>query len=83
MSRINAPKGTYDILPRGNPKDPWTVSANWHAIERVAREVAELYHFQEIRTRSSSSRALPPRRGRDDDIVSKETYTFTDRESAR
>jgi len=81
MSRINAPKGTYDILPRGNPKDPWTVSANWHAIERVAREVAELYHFQEIRTPIFEHSELFHRGvGETTDIVSKETYTFTDRD---
>jgi histidyl-tRNA synthetase len=81
MSRINAPKGTYDIFPAGNPKDPWTVSANWQAIERIAREVAELYHFQEIRTPIFEHSELFHRGvGETTDIVSKETYTFTDRD---
>jgi histidyl-tRNA synthetase len=82
MSRINAPKGTYDILPRGNLKDPWTVTANWHAIERVAREVAALYNFAEIRTPIFETSELFHRGvGETSDIVSKETYTFPDREN--
>ena len=82
MSRINAPKGTYDILPRGNPKDPWTLTANWHAIERVAREVAALYNFAEIRTPIFETSELFHRGvGETSDIVSKETYTFPDREN--
>ena len=81
MQRISAPKGTYDILPQGNPKDPWTVSGNWQAIERVAREVAELYNFDEIRTPLFETSELFHRGvGETSDIVSKETYTFADRE---
>src|SRR5258707_8600120 len=80
--KIQAPKGTYDIYPGGNPKDPWTVSANWQAIERVAREVAELYHYGEIRTPIFEHSELFHRGvGETSDIVSKETYTFADREN--
>lgn len=72
MSRINAPKGTLDILPRD--------SAKWQTIERTAREVAELYHFKEIRTPIFEHTELFHRGvGETTDIVSKETYTFTDR----
>ena len=82
MSRINAPKGTYDILPRGNPKDPWTLTANWPAIERGAREVAALSNFAEIRTPIFETSELFHRGvGETSDIVSKETYTFPDREN--
>ena len=42
MSSITAPKGTQDFLPAVTPR--------WQAIERIARETAELYHFGEIRT---------------------------------
>ena len=42
MSRITAPKGIVDILPA----ESW----KWQAIEQIARVVAELYHFSEIRT---------------------------------
>lgn len=82
MAKIEAPKGTYDILPTGNPKDPWTVSSNWRAIESIARTVADLYHFAEIRTPIFESSDLFHRGvGETSDIVSKETYTFTDRDN--
>ncbi len=81
-AKIQAPKGTYDIYPGGNPKDPWTVSANWQAIERIAREVAGLYHYGEIRTPIFEHSELFHRGvGETSDIVSKETYTFADREN--
>ncbi len=79
-AKIQAPKGTYDIFPSGKPKDPWTVSANWHVIERIAREVAELYHYGEIRTPVFEHSELFHRGvGETSDIVSKETYSFPDR----
>src|SRR3954470_3383442 len=73
-SPIQAPKGTKDILP--------AESARWHAIERIAREVAALYHFDEIRTPIFEHSELFHRGvGETSDIVSKETYTFTDRDN--
>lgn len=70
--RISAPKGTVDILPDQSWK--------WHAIERTARQVAELYHFQEIRTPIFEHSELFHRGvGETSDIVHKETYTFEDR----
>jgi histidyl-tRNA synthetase len=72
MSKIQAPKGTQDILPG----EAW----KWQAVERIAREVAELYHFQEIRTPIFEHSELFHRGvGETSDIVHKETYTFTDR----
>src|SRR4051795_12849054 len=72
MSRINAPKGTQDFLPNATPK--------WQAIERIARETAELYHFSEIRTPIFEHSELFHRGvGETTDIVHKETYTFEDR----
>jgi histidyl-tRNA synthetase len=72
MSRISAPKGTADILPA----ESW----KWQAIERIARDVAELYHFQEIRTPIFEHSELFHRGvGETTDIVHKETYTFEDR----
>src|SRR2546421_12220128 len=74
MSRINAPKGTADILPAESQK--------WQTIERIAREVAEQYHFGEIRTPIFEHSELFHRGvGETTDIVSKETYTFPDREN--
>lgn len=70
--KINAPRGFEDILPDQSWK--------WQAIERIAREVAELYHFREIRTPTVEYTDLFHRGvGETTDIVSKETFTFTDR----
>jgi histidyl-tRNA synthetase len=72
MSKIPAPKGFEDILPA----DSW----KWHAVEAIAREVSELYHFQEIRTPVLEHARLFHRGvGETTDIVQKETYTFKDR----
>jgi histidyl-tRNA synthetase len=71
-SMIQAPKGTRDILPNEVGK--------WQAVERIAREVAGLYHFNEIRTPIFEHSELFHRGvGETTDIVSKETYTFADR----
>src|SRR5271167_1093359 len=72
MSRINAPRGTADTLPT----DSW----KWQAVEAIAREVAGLYHFAEIRTPIFEHTELFHRGvGETSDVVSKETYTFVDR----
>src|SRR5215212_9478677 len=72
--KITAPKGTADILP--------AESLKWQAIERIARDLAELYHFSEIRTPIFEHSELFHRGvGETTDIVSKETYTFPDREN--
>src|SRR3954464_10476834 len=69
---IQAPKGTNDILPADSPR--------WRTIENIARDVAELYHFGEIRTPIFEHSELFHRGvGETTDIVSKETYTFPDR----
>src|SRR5438876_8050957 len=74
MSKIQAPKGTQDILRAD--------ASNWQAVERIARDVAELYHFAEIRTPVFEHTELFHRGvGETTDIVSKETYTFNDRET--
>ena len=72
MDSINAPRGTADILPA----ESW----KWQAIERIAREVAELYHFAEIRTPVYEHTELFHRGvGETSDIVQKETFTFRPR----
>src|SRR3954466_290084 len=74
MAKINAPRGTADVLPA----DSW----KWQAVERIAREVAALYHFAEIRTPIFEHSELFHRGvGETTDIVSKETYTFADRDN--
>src|SRR5689334_10815162 len=72
MAQISAPRGTVDILPA----DSW----KWQAVERIAREVAGLYHFSEIRTPIFEHTELFHRGvGEASDIVNKEMYTFEDR----
>jgi histidyl-tRNA synthetase len=73
-TKIAAPKGTADILPADSPR--------WQAVERIARETAELYHFAEIRTPIFEHSELFHRGvGETTDIVGKETYTFNDRDN--
>ncbi|HSV15183.1 MAG TPA: histidine--tRNA ligase [Tepidisphaeraceae bacterium] len=71
-TKIQAPKGTVDTLPA----ESW----KWQAVERIAREVADLYDFREIRTPIFEHSELFHRGvGETSDIVAKETYTFEDR----
>lgn len=70
---IKAIKGTRDILP---PE-----SALWNRVEALAREIFDSYGFSEIRTPIFESTELFARGvGEDTDIVSKEMYTFEDRD---
>ena len=72
MSSIKAPRGTADILPAQSWK--------WQAVESIARQVAGLYHFQEIRTPIFEYTELFHRGvGETTDLIHKETYTFNDR----
>ncbi|MBM3801852.1 MAG: histidine--tRNA ligase [Acidimicrobiia bacterium] len=70
---IKSIKGTRDILP---PE-----SALWSRVENTAREIFERYGFAEVRTPIFESTELFARGvGADTDIVSKEMYTFEDRD---
>lgn len=70
---IRAVKGTRDILPPS--------SGVWNHVERVAREVFRAYNYQEIRTPIFEETQLFARGvGADTDIVTKEMYTFADRD---
>jgi histidyl-tRNA synthetase len=70
---IKAVRGTRDILPPS--------SAVWNRVEAVAREVCRTYHFQEIRTPIFEVTELFARGvGAETDIVSKEMYTWEDRD---
>jgi histidyl-tRNA synthetase len=70
---IKAVKGTRDILP---PE-----SALWDSVESTAREIFRLYSYSEIRTPIFEHTELFARSvGEDTDIVSKEMYTFEDRD---
>ena len=69
---INIPKGTKDVLPFESYK--------WHYVERLARETADLYCLNEIRTPTFEHTELFLRGvGDTTDIVNKEMYTFLDK----
>ena len=70
---IRAVKGTRDLLP------PHTEV--WNHVETVARAVFRTYNYREIRTPILEETQLFARGvGEDTDIVTKEMYTFTDRD---
>src|SRR3984893_16893901 len=72
---IKAVKGTRDILPPS--------SAAWNQVEAMAREVFRTYNYQEIRTPVLEPTELFARGvGQETDIVSKEMYTFEDRDGS-
>jgi histidyl-tRNA synthetase len=70
-----AVKGTRDILP--------PASAVWNHVETAAREIFRVYNYHEIRTPIFEETALFARGvGEDTDIVTKEMYTFEDRDGS-
>jgi histidyl-tRNA synthetase len=72
---IRAVKGTRDILP--------PASTVWNHVEDVARRVFRAYNYQEIRTPIFEETGLFARGvGAETDIVSKEMYTFEDRDGS-
>ena len=72
---IKAVKGMRDILPPS--------SAVWNQVESAAREVFRVYNYHEIRTPILEETALFARGvGEETDIVSKEMYTFEDRDGS-
>ncbi len=71
--KINAPKGTNDILPDQIPV--------WEKIETTAKEICGNYGFKQIRTPEFESTSLFERGvGDTTDIVQKEMYTFVHRD---
>ena len=73
MATLKAVRGTRDLLP------PET--ALWNRIEATARAVFARYNFGEIRTPIFEDTSLFARSvGEETDIVSKEMYTWEDRE---
>src|SRR5579863_9899981 len=70
---IKAVKGTRDLLPPS--------TAVWNRVEAIAREVFRTYNYHEIRTPILEETQLFARGvGEETDIVTKEMYTFTDRD---
>ena len=75
MNTPKKPKGTLDILPEE--------SGLWQYIEGRMREKAKLFGFSEIRVPTFESTDLFCRGvGDTTDVVSKEMYTFTDKDGA-
>src|SRR5262245_9799370 len=73
---IRAVRGTYDVLP--------SEVGIWHALDNRLRQTFHLYGFGEIRTPVFESTELFTRGvGEETDIVSKEMYTFTDRDESK
>ena len=72
---IRAVKGTRDLLP--------PATAAWNRVERAAREVFAAYNCHEIRTPILEETQLFARGvGQETDIVTKEMYTFEDRDGS-
>ena len=72
MEKLQAIKGTYDILPED--------ALLWQYIEKNIREICDLYGYGEIRMPVFENTALFARGvGDTTDVVQKEMYTFTDK----
>ncbi|HYV66113.1 MAG TPA: histidine--tRNA ligase, partial [Myxococcales bacterium] len=77
-------KGTRDVLPGDTylkKDDPWIRTGHLHLIEQAARDLFPLYGYREARTPVLERTSLFARGiGDETDIVSKEMYTFEDRD---
>ena len=72
---IRAVKGTRDLLPPD--------TAVWNRVDAIARDIFRAYNYQEIRTPILEETQLFARGvGQETDIVSKEMYTFEDRDGS-
>jgi histidyl-tRNA synthetase len=72
---IKAVKGTRDLLP--------PVTEVWNRVEKAARAVLRAYNYHEIRTPILEETQLFARGvGEETDIVTKEMYTFDDRDGS-
>jgi histidyl-tRNA synthetase len=72
---IHSVKGMRDILP--------AASAVWNQVEAAARRIFARFNYHEIRTPVLEETALFARSvGEETDIVSKEMYTFEDRDGS-
>jgi histidyl-tRNA synthetase len=72
---MRAVKGTRDLLPPS--------TAVWNAVEEAARRVFRNYNYHEIRTPILEDTQLFARGvGQETDIVTKEMYTFEDRDGS-
>ena len=73
---INIPKGTKDVLPAESYK--------WHYVENTAREIADLYCLNEIRTPTFEHTELFLRGvGETTDVVNKEMLKEAQKDQAK
>ena len=73
MNQIRTIKGTHDVLPEK--------SKDWQRLEKIIHKNASLFGYNEIRTPIIEEAGLFNRGiGQDTDIVSKEMYSWVDRD---
>ena len=73
MNSIRSIKGTHDILPMD--------SKNWQKLEQIVQDVCQRFGYNEIRTPIFEETRLFSRSvGEDTDIVSKEMYSWDDKD---
>ena len=73
-NKFTCPQGTEDVTPKQIYK--------WHTVEKIARETAEAFGYQEIRVPTFEQTALFQRSvGETTDVVQKEMYTVVARET--
>ena len=73
MSQIRTIKGTHDILPGETDR--------WQFLEKIIHDIGSMFGYQEIRTPIFEETKLFSRSvGEDTDIVSKEMYSWKDRD---
>ena len=73
-NKFTRPQGTEDVTPKQIYK--------WHTVEKIARETAEAFGYQEIRVPNFEQTALFQRSvGETTDVVQKEMYTVVARET--
>ena len=72
MTRIEAPRGTHDVLPSEQPL--------WQTVTGEMKRLCALYGYARIQTPGFEDTELFQRTaGEGSDIVQKEMYTFEDR----
>lgn len=74
MKQFRSIKGTHDILPKDSYK--------WHLLESIVHEVCTKFGYQEIRTPIFEESNLFTRSvGEESDIVTKEMYSWKDKDN--
>lgn len=80
MSKVQAPKGTFDILPAAISQEPWQASEIWEKVEAILHDSCARWGFLPIRLPIFESTELFHKStGQDTDVVQKEMYTFQDK----